>query len=68
MKPFACTRAFYMFSDRASAPLSQGHGTCEDTLIRVLVSRSEVDLKKIVEEYRAMYNVTVQEDILVKYL
>lgn len=45
---------------------SQRHGTCEDTLIRVLVSRSEVDLKKILEEYRAMYDTTLQEDILVK--
>uniref|UniRef100_UPI0037E8573A annexin A1-like n=1 Tax=Semicossyphus pulcher TaxID=241346 RepID=UPI0037E8573A len=42
----------------------KGHGTCEQSLIRVLVSRSEVDLKKIVEEYRAMYNVSLQEDIM----
>ncbi|KAG7498704.1 annexin A1-like [Solea senegalensis] len=42
----------------------KGYGTCEDTLIRVLVSRSEVDLKKIVEEYRAMYDISLQEDIL----
>ncbi|XP_036973356.1 annexin A1-like [Acanthopagrus latus] len=40
------------------------HGTCEKTLIRVMVSRSEVDLKRILEEYRAMYNVSLQEDIL----
>lgn len=52
--------------DRASAPFSQGYGTCEDTLIRVLVSRSEVDLKKIAEEYRAMYDMTLQDAILVK--
>lgn len=38
-------------------------GTCEDTLIRVLVSRSEVDLKKIIEEYHAMYDMSVQEAI-----
>lgn len=42
----------------------KGHGTCDDTLIRVLVSRSEVDMKKIVQEYSAMYDASLQEDIL----
>lgn len=42
----------------------EGHGTCEKTLIRVLVSRSEVDLKKIVEEYRDMYGVRLQDSIV----
>ncbi|XP_059214125.1 annexin A1-like [Centropristis striata] len=42
----------------------KGHGTCEDTLIRVMVSRSEVDLKKIIQEYRAMYDTSLQEAIL----
>ncbi|CAJ1070838.1 annexin A1-like [Xyrichtys novacula] len=42
----------------------EGHGTCEQTLIRVLASRSEVDLKKIVEEYRAMYGVCLQDSIV----
>ncbi|XP_035523874.1 annexin A1-like [Morone saxatilis] len=42
----------------------KGHGTCEDTLTRVLVSRSEIDLKKILEQYRAMYDVNLQEDIV----
>ncbi|KAM8828388.1 annexin A1-like isoform 1-T2 [Spinachia spinachia] len=41
----------------------KGHGTGDDTLIRVLVTRSEVDLKKIVKEYKAMYGVCLQEDI-----
>lgn len=42
----------------------KGRGTCEKSLIRVLVSRSEQDLKKIVEEYSAMYNRFLQEDIV----
>lgn len=46
--------------------VAQGHGTCEDTLMRVLVSRSEVDLKKILEEYSAMYDSSLQEHILVR--
>ncbi|XP_078127365.1 annexin A1-like isoform X1 [Sander vitreus] len=41
----------------------KGLGTNEDTLIRVLVSRSEVDLKKIVQEYKAMYGLSLQEAI-----
>ncbi|KAM3874052.1 annexin A1-like [Diretmus argenteus] len=42
----------------------KGHGTCDETLIRVLVSRSEVDLKKIIEEYSTMYERSLQEDIV----
>lgn len=56
--------ASYLFSDHDSVP--QRHGTCEDTLLRVLVSRSEVDLKKILEEYTAMYDMTLQDHLLVK--
>ncbi|XP_032426229.1 annexin A1-like [Xiphophorus hellerii] len=42
----------------------KGHGTSDQTLIRILVSRSEVDLQKVVEEYRAMFERTLHEDIL----
>lgn len=46
--------------------VAQRHGTCEDTLMRVLVSRSEVDLKKILEEYSVMYDMSLQEHIQVR--
>uniref|UniRef100_M4A266 Annexin n=1 Tax=Xiphophorus maculatus TaxID=8083 RepID=M4A266_XIPMA len=46
----------------------KGHGTSDQTLIRILVSRSEVDLQKVVEENRAMFERTLHEDILVKYV
>ncbi|XP_047227978.1 annexin A1-like [Girardinichthys multiradiatus] len=42
----------------------EGHGTSERALNRVLVSRSEVDLQKIIEEYKAMFQRTLQEDIV----
>ncbi|KAL2100375.1 hypothetical protein ACEWY4_004769 [Coilia grayii] len=42
----------------------KGFGTNEATLTRILVSRSEVDLKKILLEYKRMYSRTLQEDIL----
>ncbi|XP_054600668.1 annexin A1 isoform X2 [Nothobranchius furzeri] len=42
----------------------KGVGTRDRTLIRILVSRSEVDLKKIVEEYQAMFGRSLQDDIV----
>lgn len=39
-------------------------GPCEDTVVRILVSRSEVDLRNILEEYKAMYNASLKEDIV----
>ncbi|KAM4533242.1 annexin A1-like [Fundulus diaphanus] len=42
----------------------KGQGTCENTLNRILVSRSEVDLQKIIEQYRAMFEKTIHEDIV----
>ncbi|XP_028273629.1 annexin A1-like [Parambassis ranga] len=41
----------------------KGPGTREHVLNRVLVSRSEIDLQKIVVEYRAMYGRSLQDDI-----
>lgn len=57
-----CWNTPAFFAEKLHAAM-KGRGTCERSLIRVLVSRSEVDLKKIVEEYYAMYNRFLQEDI-----
>ncbi|XP_048114076.1 annexin A1-like [Alosa alosa] len=42
----------------------KGFGTNEDTLTRIIVSRSEVDLKKILIEYKRMFGRSLQQDIL----
>ncbi|GJN14359.1 hypothetical protein PR202_gb01179 [Eleusine coracana subsp. coracana] len=40
-----------------------GFGTDESSLTRAIVSRAEVDMKKVKEEYRAMYRKTVTHDV-----
>uniref|UniRef100_A0A8C1E7F2 Annexin n=1 Tax=Cyprinus carpio carpio TaxID=630221 RepID=A0A8C1E7F2_CYPCA len=42
----------------------KGLGTNTDTLTRIIVSRSEIDLLKILQEYKRMYGKSLQEDIL----
>ncbi|KAJ8402030.1 hypothetical protein AAFF_G00372650 [Aldrovandia affinis] len=42
----------------------EGRGTRTETLVRVLVSRSELDLKKVVAEYKKVYGKPLQQDIL----
>ena len=40
-----------------------GLGTYEDMLTRVIVSRAEVDLEQVKEEYRARYGSAVSLDV-----
>uniref|UniRef100_A0A0A9ER96 Annexin n=1 Tax=Arundo donax TaxID=35708 RepID=A0A0A9ER96_ARUDO len=40
-----------------------GLGTDEESLTRAIVSRAEVDLKKVKEEYKAKYRTTVTSDV-----
>jgi hypothetical protein len=40
-----------------------GVGTYEDMLTRVIVSRAEIDMKRIKEEYRARYKSAVTLDV-----
>uniref|UniRef100_A0A8C9UBS9 Annexin n=1 Tax=Scleropages formosus TaxID=113540 RepID=A0A8C9UBS9_SCLFO len=42
----------------------KGSGTREKILTRIMVSRSELDLKKIKEEYKKKYGKTLYQDIL----
>ncbi|XP_053341622.1 annexin A1-like [Clarias gariepinus] len=42
----------------------KGSGADHGTLIRVIVSRSEVDMQKILQEYKRMYGTTLQQDLL----
>uniref|UniRef100_A0A7N6F827 Annexin n=1 Tax=Anabas testudineus TaxID=64144 RepID=A0A7N6F827_ANATE len=42
----------------------KGLGTKEAAVTRVLVSRSEVDLKRIMEEYKAMYSISLHDHIV----
>lgn len=58
-----CWNTPAFFAEKLNSAM-KGLGTSDKTLIRVLVSRSEVDLKKIVEEYYAMYNRRLKEDIM----
>lgn len=47
----------------------QGKGTRKRILTRIMVSRSEIDMKRIKDEYKKNYSTTLYQDILVsKYL
>uniref|UniRef100_A0ACD5TH05 Uncharacterized protein n=1 Tax=Avena sativa TaxID=4498 RepID=A0ACD5TH05_AVESA len=41
-----------------------GLGTDEESLTRAIISRAEVDLKKVKEEYKARYKTTVTADVV----
>lgn len=45
----------------------QGIGADCDTMTRIIVSRSEVDLQKILQEYKRMYGKPLQQDIQVRH-
>lgn len=42
----------------------KGKGTRKNTLTRIMVSRSEIDMKRIKEEYKKTYGTTLYSDIL----
>lgn len=46
----------------------QGLGTDDTTLIRVLVSRAELDLAAVKREYEALYDKTLESEIRVRVL
>uniref|UniRef100_A0A8C2WHL7 Annexin n=1 Tax=Cyclopterus lumpus TaxID=8103 RepID=A0A8C2WHL7_CYCLU len=46
----------------------KGKGTRKNTLTRIMVSRSEIDMKRIKDEYKKNYGTTLYRDILVSKL
>ncbi|XP_034721320.1 annexin A1-like [Etheostoma cragini] len=44
----------------------KGKGTRKSTLTRIMVSRSEIDMKRIKDEYKKTYGKTLYQDILVR--
>lgn len=58
----------FIFSHPLLPPsLPQGLGTDEDTLTRVIVMRSEIDLVQVMEKYREEYNETLGQAIKVHW-
>lgn len=53
-----------MFHDWLFSAL-QGKGTRKPILTRIMVSRSEIDMKQIKEDYKKNYGKTLHQDILV---
>ncbi|MCJ8748478.1 hypothetical protein PDJAM_G00165270 [Pangasius djambal] len=51
------------FAERMQLAM-KGIGADHNTVTRIIVSRSEVDLQKVLQEYKRMYGKTLQQDIL----
>ncbi|XP_068168059.1 annexin A1a [Antennarius striatus] len=51
------------FAERLNLAM-KGKGACKPVLTRIMVSRSEIDLKRIKEEYKKNYGKTLYQDIL----
>ena len=41
-----------------------GLGTDEDSLSRAIVTRAEIDMEKVREQYRLLFNTSLDEDVI----
>ncbi|XP_048452249.1 annexin A13 isoform X1 [Rhincodon typus] len=58
-----CTKDCQAYFAEVLHEAMKGAGTNEDTLIRIVVSRSEVDLPSIKERYQEMYKISLAEAV-----
>lgn len=58
-----CTKDCQAYFAKVLHEAMKGVGTSEDILIRILVSRSEIDLPSIKESYQEMYKKTLADEI-----
>lgn len=64
--PVECVQSPPTFFAKKLRKAMEGAGTDDQTLIRIIVSRSEIDLGNIKREYERLYDKTLESSVKVK--